>query len=213
MLKGLKNIIVDYYKKIAKFLGYYGKRKALKNKTPSIISSDCIGGVIYNNLGLKFNSPTINLWIPKTDFWEFVSNLNGYLSAELTEVYESGEEYPVGTLSFNNKTIKIYFLHYHSFTEAKNKWNERKKRVDFSNIYIIQVIQNASAEDIIAFNKLPYKNKMLITGENPTNSDNVVTHKILLKNDYRSGEIFEYKSRFKFRRNLDSIDYVSFLNS
>ena len=38
-------------------------RTKLKNKDFSIICSNCIGGIIYNRLGQKFLSPTINLWM------------------------------------------------------------------------------------------------------------------------------------------------------
>lgn len=44
--------------------GYYriAKRRKLKNKNPTIIASDCFGSLMYANLGLRFNSPTINLF-------------------------------------------------------------------------------------------------------------------------------------------------------
>ena len=35
---------------------------------PSIICSNCIGGEIYHDLGMKFYSPTINLWMSESDF-------------------------------------------------------------------------------------------------------------------------------------------------
>lgn len=192
---------------------YIGHKKRLKNKKPTIISSDCVGGIIYNNLGLEFKSPTINLHFSKDDFFEFVCDLKNYLSCELLEVIDSGKPYPVGKLTNGNKTILVNFTHYNSFNEAKEKWNNRKKRIDFSNIYIIQILPKASAEDINIFDSLPYENKMLITANNPTGSKNVVLHDIFLKHDYHSGEILEYKTKFSPKRFIDDVDYVSFLNS
>ena len=37
-------------------------RVKLFNQTPCIIASNCNGGIIYHDLGLKFLSPTINLF-------------------------------------------------------------------------------------------------------------------------------------------------------
>ena len=191
---------------------YYGFKKRLTNKTPTIISSDCFGGVIYHNLGLRFKSPTINLYFEKEDFFEFVNNLNGYLEAELIEQEDKNKTFPVGKLMFNDKKITVNFMHYSSFDEARAKWNERKKRIDFSNIYITQIIKDATEKDINIFDSLPYEKKMLITSRNLTNSKYVKTHNVLEKEDYRSGEIIKYKNRLSVKRYVDDIDYVDFLN-
>ena len=44
---------------------------ALKNKDFTIISHNCVGGVIYHDLGLKFNTPTINLFFMAKDFIKY----------------------------------------------------------------------------------------------------------------------------------------------
>ncbi len=191
---------------------YFFKRLKLKNKNPTIIASDCFGTFIYHNLGLRFNSPTINLYIKKNDFLEFVSNLKEYLSCDITEVTDKTVSFPVGKLELDGNSVEIYFMHYKSFEEAKRKWNERKERVSFDNIYIIQLIQNATEEDIREFDKLEYKNKMLITSENLTGSPNVVEHDILKRTNYKGGAILFYENSRSIRRQMDKIDYVSFLN-
>lgn len=57
-------------------------RKRLKNNEFSIISNDCTGGVIYHDLGLRFTSPTINLFFePYEDYLYFLSNIKDYLHA------------------------------------------------------------------------------------------------------------------------------------
>ena len=192
---------------------YYQKcRKKLKNQTPTIIASDCFGGMAYHNLGLKFRSPTINLCFLHDEFPVFVQNLRGYLAAELVRVDDPSVSYPVGELEYDGRRIRIHFMHYKSFDEAKEKWNERKQRVDYSNIYIVQTVPAATEEKIRAFDALPYGNKMLITGKNLTNSKNVCTHPVFLKDGYRPGEFLEYKSDFSLKRYMDEIDYVGFLN-
>lgn len=204
---------VDCVVKKAREIRYKTLRLRLKNTSPTIISSDCIGGVASHNLGLRFNSPTVNLFFEKNDFFTFVENLPGFLNTEISEVVDTNVNYPVGRMEHDGKKVDVFFMHYKSFEDAKRKWEERKKRVDFSNIYIIQNSSNATEQDIKRFEALPYKNKMLITKENPTNSDSVVTHSVFLRKDYFAGQILQFKSRFSLKRYMDDINWVSFLNS
>ena len=48
---------------------------ALKNTEFSLISSNCNGGFMLHDLGLQFRSPTVNLWIPPSDFIRFLRDL------------------------------------------------------------------------------------------------------------------------------------------
>lgn len=188
-------------------------RKRLKNANFSIISSDCFGSFVYHNLRQRFNSPTINLFFRQDDFFTFVVHLKEYLQATLVEVKDDQVTYPVGSLTCHNKTIRIDFMHYHSFEEAKKKWDERKTRVDFSNIYIIQVVSNNITQEYLdEFSSLPYKHKLLITHDNEFTCDYMVTHKVFSKSNYEPGGILKYKSRLSSSRHMDDIDYISFLN-
>lgn len=47
--------------------------------------------------------------------------------------------YPVGMLKGNGTLpdIKIHFLHYRSFEEAREKWLERSGRLDFDNLCVV----------------------------------------------------------------------------
>lgn len=53
-------------KRVAWIRRFFRKRK-VKNQNVTIIASNCIGGMVYHDLGLKFNSPFINLWITPKD--------------------------------------------------------------------------------------------------------------------------------------------------
>lgn len=204
----IKNI---FYKRREKY--YSVLKRRLKNTNPTIIANDCFGTFVYHNLGLRFNSPTINLYFSKEDFIIFVQNLRGFLEAQLIEVHDETKKFPVGELEYNGKKIQINFMHYPTFEYAKMKWDDRKKRVDFSNIYIIQMISSKiTKKDILDFENLPYKNKILIANENLTNSPNIIVHNILNKKNYKPGEILSYRTIFSKKRYMDKIDYVSFLN-
>ena len=109
-------------------------RKRLVNKNPTIICSNCFGGILYHWLGLRFDSPFINLFLNNDDFLNAMENLNEFIRTPIIEDKEAQESYPVG-IGYNN--IKIHFMHYSSFENAVDKWNERKNRIDMDNTFII----------------------------------------------------------------------------
>ena len=84
------------------------QRKKLENFDFSILANDCIGTFIYHDLGLRFLSPTINLYFDTyEDYLEYLENLEYYASAELFQI-ESDRDFPVGRffeLPFNNKYL------------------------------------------------------------------------------------------------------------
>ncbi len=187
-------------------------RKRLKNPAPTVFADTCIGGVIYHNLGLKFTSPTINMWISKSDFLTFLYDLRGFLSVDMTEVTDSGCSYPVGELSYGGKTVRLYGNHYKTFAELRQKWNERKERVDYDNVFVIMLNAEITREEIERFEALPYENKLMITGKCELERPFIVHHKIFESPTYIAGDMMSYKSYVSIKRYMDDIDYVGFLN-
>lgn len=109
-------------------------RRRLRNSTPTLICSNCAGGFIYHWLGLQFRSPFINLFLTPEDFVTVLENFDEFINTPICEIKDSGKNYPVGVGAFG---IKVYFMHYKSFDEAIAKWNERKKRIDKSNMGVV----------------------------------------------------------------------------
>ena len=93
------------------------------NEKASIICSNCLAGIVMHEYKMRFNTPTINLWIYPSDFIKFCNNLEEYLNCEIVEVKDSGKDYPVGRI----KDINVHFLHYSNIKEAIKAWEKRKK--------------------------------------------------------------------------------------
>ncbi len=165
----------DYKRAIGTRLRKYRNKKMRKKLKiyPSIITNHCIGGIISHDLGLKFLSPTVNLKILPDDFIKFVENLNKYLNAEFVKI-ESDLPYPVAKLD----DITVYFVHYKTFDEAVEKWNERKKRIDFNNIRVIMTARDgAKNETLERFDKLPYKKVVFDEKPHPELQSAVYVHR------------------------------------
>lgn len=135
--------------------------KEFKDKTPTIISVNCIGW--------KFLSPTINLFFYPDDYICFVTRLHEYVKEPLSFVRTgySGKEYPICTLGDGNKLkkIEIHFLHYNNYQECCEKWADRCNRIKWNNILLIFTDQNGcTLKNIKDFLQLPYP-KMLFYGK------------------------------------------------
>ena len=185
--------------------------------TPSILSNNCIGGVIYHNLGLKFLSPTINLYMENADFLLFVTHLREFINGEMKEVKgNTGKTFPVGELSCPCGVITIYFSHYSTFSEAKQKWQERAGRIDWENIVVIMEEGIDATDEIVEkFQELPYEKKVLICNGNKGHVEVKQGLPFFIYDKrYYPGKILSF-GRFKIskKRYLDEFDYVEFLNT
>lgn len=131
--------------------------KQLKARDFSIISQNCIGGVLYHDAGMEFLSPTVNLFFKEPDFVRFVLNLEYYLNLNLEMHWE--EEYPVGKL----EDISIYFMHYRTCREAREAWNRRKKSINWNKIIVLATDMDGFDEDSwTLWNQIKYP-KILFT--------------------------------------------------
>lgn len=190
------------------------RQQNLKNKDFTIISANCIGGVIYHDLGLRFDSPTINLWFMAQDFLRFIKNLRYYLSLDnlMEDVEETKKNnYPVGTLGKGKKRIKIYFMHYPDFKTAREKWNLRKQRIHYDNLYIIMTDRDGADEKLIKdFDSLKFPHKVMLTGRDyPQYKSTYYIHDC--EENGHLGAWYQSDNMFSPRR-FEQFNYVDFFN-
>lgn len=185
------------------------KRARLKNKDISILSSNCNGAFISHDMGCRFNSPTVDLYFQCEDFLRFIKNPEKYLEAEPIKIYEDGIDFPVGQLL----DIKLYFMHYKSFEEAKNKWVERAGRVNLNNVMIMMTDKNGCTyEQLKEFDQLPYPRKIVFTCKLYPEFKSAV----YIPGFEEQGEVgilSDWKPQFWRRRWLDDFDYVRIMNN
>lgn len=187
----------------------------LKNRDFTIISSNCVGGVIYHDLGMKFLTPTINLNFKSLqDFIFYVQNIEDFQNAELIEITDSEYDFPVGRLLSNSgKSVVINFMHYKSFEEAKRKWFERSNRINFENLYVIIEcrfkLDEATANMI---NDIKFKKRILTSPINENLIDDVCILDIYDEN-YAPGKSLVYPHFYSLRRYFYKMNYIKFFNS
>lgn len=171
------NYLTKLYKR---FLKYQRRRwvelckRTIRNENFTIISSNCWGGSIYQVLEREYLTPTIGLFLYAPCFVKFAAQLKHYIELPLTFLETSKYDeantvrkekswYPIAVID----DIEIHFLHYKSEHEAEIKWNRRKERINYNNLFFSMTDRDAcSMEHIRLFNNLPYENKVCFTANN-----------------------------------------------
>lgn len=183
------------------------KKSGLRNYDFTIISSNCNGAFIYRDLDIPYLTPTVNLTIEMKDFVKMVRELRWYMQQEIVKS-EENYEYPVGLLG----DIRINFLHYESFEAGVQKWEERKRRINWDNLFFFGTARGYCTYDTIRdFDQLPYANKVIFTNRQYPEFRSAHYIKGFDKQE-EIGILVEYKKQLLLRRYLDDFDYVDFLN-
>ena len=109
----------------------------------SIICNNCVGGILYHTLGLECQSPCKNLAIPDDDFFKLVQDLERYMGLDpefvrWQEDPHSKERFPVMKLD----DVEIWCNHDRAVDEAREKWNRRKKKINYENILLMMYTEN-----------------------------------------------------------------------
>lgn len=188
------------------------RKAALANSEFTVIAKDCTGAMLLHDLGLRFDTPTVNLFFTAGDFVKFCSRLEYYIRCELVEDATATEPFPVGLLD----DVRVYFRHYKSFEEAKKKWQERCTRIHWDNLYFLMTDGRGSSETVVReFDALPWRHKVLLTCRNYNDVKcavkmNIPGHE---GQDLGAPELFHYKGLFVADKAIDDWDYITFLNN
>jgi uncharacterized protein (DUF1919 family) len=127
---------------------------------------------------------------------------------EVEEISKDGMNYPIGKLG----ELELHFVHYKNINEAKEKWNERRIRINYDNLFIMMTDNDGCSEETIKrFEKLPYRNKVFYTKKNYKQYE--YTHYIKgFEDQICLGDITMYRNIFG-QKLYDSFDYIKWLNS
>lgn len=187
-----------------------------KNNPISIISSNCVGGVILHDLGLRFNTPTINLYFEPDSYLRFIEKLEYYCSLDdMQEIpCDTKHNYPRGILGGD---VIIHFLHYLSFQDAYDKWRERCRRINYNNLYFMLVERDGiTVEQMRKYDSMRLQGKKVLLTCNEYDEIKCAYNLGKKCRDLKTGQIIDicqYMGKFTGRRYIDGFDYVDFLNS
>ena len=159
------------------------KYRKIKSNPPTIFCPNCWGGITYHQLGLRFESPIINMFFEHDDYIRFLQNPKNYIECELKyrETRWDGNinrYYPVAECD----DIFLHFNHYDSFEAAKNTWDNRKKRIKWDNLFVM--FYDEDPERVKRFLDTPYEKKICFVPY-LTNQKNVVSVEYRVNDEMR----------------------------
>lgn len=132
-----------------------------------------------------------------------------YLKLDLSFTTEKGVNYPIGVLD----DVRIYFQHYETESEAQKKWEQRKARINYDNLFILFTDRDGCTyEDLIRFDSLKCKNKAVFVHIKYPEIRSAV-YIPGFENETSVGMCMNFKNKFTARRYLDAFDYVSWFNN
>ena len=91
-------------------------------------------------------------------------------------------------------------------------WIERSKRINLENIFILMTDRDGcTKEDLIEFDNLPYKNKVVFT-HLPYDDINSAIYIKGFEEEKQVGMCFNFKNRYTGKKYYDDFDYVNWFN-
>jgi uncharacterized protein (DUF1919 family) len=148
-------------------------RPSLEHHDFSIISNNCWGAFVYQDLGLKYRTPFVGLYLYAPDYLRLLRNLRPFLamrldfidpaqSAYAEDLRKNGTlgSYPVGRLA----DVEVHFMHYRSKEEATRKWEARTRRINFHKLIVKFCDRDLCSYDLLRqFEALDFPNKICFT--------------------------------------------------
>lgn len=220
-LKILLKSIEPKGKKIRKIPGFdLDRYQKFKEHPVSIVSEMCVGGALYRALGLRYESPFVNVRIGLTrnDYFEFLNHLDGYMNR--TPSLQPGPTYKnFDFIGWETRTefpmlwyddIMIHGFHYRSTEEMLETWERRRKRFHSDNVAILKILYDDS--DVDKFEELPFKRKLGFYYKSTPYNDILTLGTEIVENGVHysywyaplvysiidAGQMFQYIDIFKF---------------
>lgn len=192
--------------------------KRLRHKDFSILSQNCVGGVLYHMLGMQMLSPTINMFIEDENFLKLAQEPYKYIHDlepfPIMEQYCDGKIDPHPVIGVGD--IRLNCLHYQSCEQAIKDWNRRRKRFNFGKMFAISTTwdmhDNKNYIDSIRLLEYPY----VLFSFDKIDAPNTIILDHSIWNKDTNGEIKPtmtgyYKHGYK--RNFEKIiDFVEWIN-
>jgi uncharacterized protein (DUF1919 family) len=141
----------------------------------TVVSNNCWGAHVYQDLGIPYATPFVGLFIPPADYLELIENFDALMGAELSFVSVSksasvnawrareGLGYPIGLLGGR---VEIDFQHHVGEEAARAAWTRRRARINpdpARRFFKFDDREGATAAHIQAFAAVPHANKVCFT--------------------------------------------------
>jgi uncharacterized protein (DUF1919 family) len=168
---------ITFIRKIEKKIKGRFNRFRLKQTDFTIISNNCWGTFIYKKFNLPYQSPFVNLLIFADDYLNMLENFSPKLFSNISFISHAESKhrdeliargyfnlnYPIGIIG---DKIEIHFLHYENEDDAKAKWLDRVKRINYDKLlFKFSDSEVCTEEHIKRFDALTFNHKICFSAK------------------------------------------------
>ena len=156
---------------------YYRRLRSAAGSTPfAIVSNNCWGAHVYQQLGLPYSTPFVGLFLRPACYTTLLGDFDRIVRGELKFVDESrypdinakraaGTKHPIAILA---DAVEVNFLHEKTEAEARDKWQRRVARMPADpsrRFYKFCDFDRPSDDALRAFDALPLPHKVMFVAK------------------------------------------------
>jgi uncharacterized protein (DUF1919 family) len=156
---------------------YYRRLRNAAGSTPfAIVSNNCWGAHVYQQLGLPYSTPFVGLFLRPACYLTLLGDFDRIVHGELRFVDESrypdikakrttGAKHPIAILA---DAVEVNFLHEKTEAEARDKWQRRVARMPADpsrRFYKFCDVDRPSESQLRAFGALPLPHKVMFVAK------------------------------------------------
>ena len=162
-----------HLKEIRNQAGAILNRAGLENEDFTVLSNDCWGQALYEELGLTLRTPLVGGGMHADCFLRFLGDVEGYLASPLRFIPDSSyasvrrlrkqrHAWPVGLL---RNEVEIHFLHSYSEDDSRRIWETGCERLNLNRLVVkfSSGKDGATQQHIEQFAALPFERKLIIS--------------------------------------------------
>jgi uncharacterized protein (DUF1919 family) len=145
----------------------------VRSRDFTIISNDCFGGMAYEELGMRYESPFVGLFMVPEDYVRLLRRLRDSVEGPIrfraesrrqqlnTWRAETQRNYPIGVIG---EEVELHFVHYRDAATAESKWCRRVARIHWDNLRVkMGWHEHPRIEELLReFDAMPYESKLII---------------------------------------------------
>ena len=82
----MNSFILRRIRNIRLLFSHKYKISGISNRNISLLCNNCVGAMVLHDFGLRFNSPTVNLYLTPPDYIRFLCDLETNLTSDIKDV-------------------------------------------------------------------------------------------------------------------------------
>lgn len=187
-------------------------RMGLERTDFTVISNDCWGQALYEELGLRSRTPLIGSGMHADCFLRFLGDIPGYLAFPLRFIsvsrYASVNRlrmrrsiWPMAVLGDG---VEVHFIHYETEEESRRAWEEGCRDVNLDRVVVKFTVDKdgATPKHAAMFDRVPFERKLLLSAH----AHPEIGCAVQVPNYVTNGAVM-------FRRSLRHFDCAHWLNT